>query len=77
MQGLIEHHVLLGYRELDTIQRTLASIGQRLRRPADLGVAVSLLRQDQQHFAQDFAEFYPQLRAYVAELEPRSRAMTS
>lgn len=58
---------LLGaYGELAGIGRVLAGIGGRLRRPFDLAAALPLLEAQYGELQEDFAAFFPELRAHVA-----------
>ena len=55
------------YETLAGIERTLARISGRLKRPGLLVPLVSELSANYVGLAEDFAEFYPALRAAVAE----------
>lgn len=67
LSGMRRHRWLQAYRSLEGIERTLESIGRRLRRPQALGSGVVCLEQNQAGFAEDFAEFFPQLASKVRE----------
>ncbi|MDK2123977.1 acyl carrier protein phosphodiesterase [Parachitinimonas caeni] len=56
---------LCHYREPAGIQQTLVRIGNRLRRPVDLGGAFTALDQQRERLSSDFAEFFPQLVAHI------------
>jgi acyl carrier protein phosphodiesterase len=60
---------LCAYRELEGIREALSRIGSRLRRPIDLGLAVTALEQEYDRFLEDFREFFPQLTAHVIPVE--------
>lgn len=65
--------LLSEYGELSGIARVLGGIGARLRRPFDLAVAVPILEAQCGALQEDFARFFPELRALVsgsAELKP-------
>lgn len=53
------------YREIDNIDRALQGVSRRLTRSNPLGEAVSVLRAQYKELEADFAQFFPQLEAYV------------
>lgn len=59
---------LLSYREPDGVAVALARIEARLKRPFPLSHAISELQAHDEAWRADFAEFFPQLRAHVAEV---------
>jgi len=67
LSGMRRHCWLQAYRSLEGIECTLDSVGRRLRRPQALGSGVHFLIQNQAGFAEDFAEFFPQLASKVRE----------
>jgi len=59
---------LASYQDLGGVRRALEGIGARLRRPCELGRATAQLEIHYEALRQDFREFFPELRAYVATL---------
>jgi acyl carrier protein phosphodiesterase len=57
---------LCAYREMDGIRTALDRIGSRLRRPLLLGDAVAEFELHGDAWHRDFAEFFPELQAFVA-----------
>lgn len=54
-----------GYRELAGIERALARLSCRLRRPVELAAATADLAAHYDGFSADLAEFFPELCAHV------------
>jgi acyl carrier protein phosphodiesterase len=65
VQGMIDSRLLEAYAEEATVAAALERIAQRLKRPVPLGAAGSDLSRDRTGFEADFAEFFPQLKAFV------------
>jgi acyl carrier protein phosphodiesterase len=65
---------LCAYRELEGIRLALSRIGSHLRRPIDLGLAVTALEREYERFHEDFREFFPQLAAHVVPVETRTNS---
>lgn len=61
--------LLVSYRDITGIARALAGIERRLRRPSCLGQAAVELEQHYSGFGDDFAAFFPDLIAFVAQHE--------
>ena len=64
---------LCSYRQIAGVRQALHRIGGRLRRPVELGGAVSVLEVNYEGFRQDFAAFFPSLEAHIASLTIRPR----
>ena len=64
---MIANDLLLSYREVAGIERALQGIENRLKRPNRLGEAVAELCDNYDSLATDFAAFFPELTAYVAQ----------
>jgi len=62
-----QHRWLHGYGSIEGIEHTLRRIGLHLRRPQPLELGVSCLQRNVDAFADDFAEFFPQLTQRVAQ----------
>lgn len=67
---MIAADLLVSYRDLAGIARALSGIEQRLQRPSTLGQAAADLEQHYSAFGDDFAAFFPDLIAFVAQHEP-------
>jgi len=67
---ILREDLLGSYRHLDGVERALARLGgylsRRWNREFALERGAAILRTQEQDFAADFAEFFPQLQAYVA-----------
>jgi len=61
-----EQDWLGSYGDLAGVRIALGRIGNRLRRPLDLGECEPQLEHEYGSFKQDFAAFYPELTAHVA-----------
>lgn len=61
-----------GYREIAGIERALARLSRRLRRPVELAEAVDGLASNYEAYRGDFREFFPELCAHVG-IDPRVR----
>ncbi|HXT13727.1 MAG TPA: ACP phosphodiesterase [Candidatus Angelobacter sp.] len=57
---------LCSYREMGDLAQVLRRIGLRLRKPAALAEAVSVLENDYAGFCEDFEAFFPELISDVA-----------
>jgi acyl carrier protein phosphodiesterase len=57
--------LLCAYGDLDGVREALNRVGSQLRRPLDLGKAVTELEQVQEPLRNDFREFFPQLQKFV------------
>ena len=69
VQHLVAGDWLREYVTVDGVARTLARVSRRLRRPGLLVPMLSELRENYQSLGEDFAAFYPQLQAYVQEIQ--------
>jgi acyl carrier protein phosphodiesterase len=71
LDRIVQFDSLGSYRELEGVQRALRRISayltRRWRRPFALQDSVSHLSAEEAGFTEDFAEFFPQLQAHVAE----------
>lgn len=65
LERMREQDWLGSYGDLAGVRIALGRIGNRLRKPRDLGECVVELERDYEGFRQDFAAFYPELRAHV------------
>lgn len=65
LEWIVRADLLGSYRETEGIRRALERIGSRLRRPVDLGGAVTMLEEESAAFSRDFEVFFPQLQAHV------------
>ncbi len=66
MQRMRTGEWLTSYRDVAGVRLTLKRIGTRLRRPFDLGGAAAELQTHHDALAQDFNEFFPQIRAHFS-----------
>jgi acyl carrier protein phosphodiesterase len=66
LERMREQDWLGSYGDLAGVRIALNRIGCRLRRPRELGACEPELERDYSRFAEDFAAFYPELRAHVA-----------
>jgi acyl carrier protein phosphodiesterase len=70
LERIMRHDLLGQYRELAGVEQSLrrvsAYIAHRWGRNYELAAAVEELRAHEAELAQDFARFFPQLRAHVA-----------
>lgn len=64
---LLQSGALLSYREAAGVERALAGIATRLHRPSPLAAAGPVVAALLPAFAGDFAEFFPELIACVAQ----------
>jgi len=55
---------LAGYADIDNIDRALRGMARRARVAAGIGTAAEELARDYDEVAEDFAEFFPELRAH-------------
>jgi acyl carrier protein phosphodiesterase len=55
---------LTSYGDVGGVRITLSRMSQRLRRPFDLGGAAHELDRHYTELGQDFAEFFPQIKAH-------------
>lgn len=63
----IRDHGWMGqYGEVAGVRQVLERIGHRLKRPVELGPAVSVLELHYHEFQNDFLEFFPDIRREVA-----------
>ncbi|HEY6644318.1 ACP phosphodiesterase [Povalibacter sp.] len=71
LDRIVRFDLLASYRELAGVEHALRRIStyleKRWRRPFSLQDSVPLLSAEEAGFAADFAEFFPQLQAHVAE----------
>lgn len=74
---MINTDLLLSYRQLSGIERALAGIETRLRRPILLRSAVTELEQNYTELVLDFTYFFPQLCHYVQTLKPVAPAFAT
>jgi len=65
LERMREQDWLGSYGDLDGVRLALWRIGQRLRRPRDLGECADELAAAYEGFRTDFDEFYPRLLAHV------------
>ena len=66
VQYMIQQDWLREYQTIDGIERTLARVSRRLKRPGLLTPMLDELRQNNTALDADFRAFYPQLQAHVA-----------
>lgn len=66
---MCEHDWLVSYRDAAKIRVALQRMGTRLRRPVDLSIAMPVFEAARTGFANDFAEFFPQLAGHVGNLK--------
>ena len=66
MEFMIQHNTLVGYRDARGIAMALRGIETRLRRPSELGNAISELHDNYAPLEEDFAQFFAALIDYVA-----------
>jgi acyl carrier protein phosphodiesterase len=66
LAAMREWNLLCSYHSRDGVRGALDRIGRRLRRPFALGAAVTVLEASETEFQSDFEEFFPQLRAHIA-----------
>ena len=66
VQYMIQQDWLREYQTIDGIERTLARVSRRLKRPGLLTPMLDELRQSYADLDADFRAFYPQLQAHVA-----------
>ena len=64
---MLAHDLLFSYREIDGIQRALQGLEGRLRRRVNLRAGAVDLQNNYHGFNADFAAFFPELMAYVAQ----------
>lgn len=67
MRYMVRNDLLVSYRQIDGIARALRGIETRLQRPSRLGEAVSELDAAYAALGEDFAEFFPELIAFVQD----------
>ena len=67
LQQIKTADLLCSYREIDGIRCALDGIGCRLRRPVALGESIAKLELHYDALHDDFTEFFPKLRDYLAE----------
>jgi acyl carrier protein phosphodiesterase len=69
LDRIIQYDLLSSYREVDGVEESLRRLSMRLakrwRRSFALEASVADLVAQHEHFARDFAEFFPALRAHV------------
>lgn len=65
LERMCEHDWIVSYRRISGVQFALQRIGERLRKPLDLGGAVHALAEEFGALQGDFRAFFPQLRAHV------------
>ena len=74
LERIVRLDLLGSYREIAGVEHALRRIStyltQRWKRSFELQASVPLLVADEAGLAADFAEFFPQLQAHVAELLP-------
>jgi acyl carrier protein phosphodiesterase len=63
---------LSSYGHMDGLRLTLVRVGRRLRKPVDLGIAITDLQADFQAFQNDFQTFFPELRDHVGQQYPEN-----
>ncbi len=66
---MVNHDLLLSYRDTDGIHRALKGIEGRLKRQSRLRDAIVDLEQNRGLLAADFFAFFPELIAYVRQLQ--------
>jgi len=66
LERMREQDWLGSYGDMAGVRIALRRIGTRLRKPRDLGECVLELEREYDGFGQDFAAFYPELKAHVA-----------
>jgi acyl carrier protein phosphodiesterase len=67
MPRMIGRNWLVSYRDIETIERALGRIAQRLSRPNDLAETAEDFLLCYDAFAEDFEEFFPDLLAFTDE----------
>ena len=65
---MIEHDWLTSYRRIEGMERALAGVSRRLKRPNPLAEAGAAFRADRDGFEQDFLAFFPDLAAQMSRL---------
>lgn len=65
LQRMRAENWLGSYREITGVRLTLERVGRRFRRRIELGPAVVELEKNYDGLEDDFAEFFPELRAHV------------
>jgi acyl carrier protein phosphodiesterase len=70
MTYLIDHDLLMSYREVGGIAHALAGIEGRLKRPSGLRNAAGELHANYGELLHDFTEFFPALIAFTRDAEP-------
>lgn len=68
------HNVLVAYRDPAGVERTLASLSRRLRRPNPLADGMMILNADAGGLYQDFVELLPDLERFACREAARERA---
>lgn len=62
---IFEHHIFESYEDIAGVGIALQRIDLRLRKPAGLANAITLLEQDYDLYEQEFSRFFAELQAYV------------
>lgn len=62
---MISNDLLMSYRDLAGIGRSLQGIERRLRRESQLAKGIVDLERHYEHLAMDFALFFPELIVYA------------
>jgi acyl carrier protein phosphodiesterase len=65
INGIIEYDLLGSYAKIDEIELTLSRISSRIKRPNSLAEGIFDLKNNYQELHTDFAEFFPNLIAFV------------
>jgi acyl carrier protein phosphodiesterase len=64
---MIKHNWLVSYRDIETIQRVLSRLDQRIKRPTPLAQGISQLKQHYSNFETDCEQFIHQAQIFLAD----------
>jgi acyl carrier protein phosphodiesterase len=64
---MITHNWLVGYAQLDGIERALTGLSRRASNPVRMQDSIALIKADYAGFQAEFEEFYPELEKVAAD----------